>query len=406
MRNVLFASILWVASPVLAVNFQVTVETDGTDSNLGDDVCNDGTGACTLRAAIQQANATLGPDEVLLGQGFFELTLKRDKDFPDDQTGDLDVTSAITLSGIGNDLPCDGDGCTAVDAKKAKDRAFDVNAGGELVIRNVVIQNGKAAKDDENPTQIDEVSGGCIRVDNVLVLEDVVIQNCKSPDDGGCIGFNDFSDGNIEETFLDKCNTKDSGGAVEVDQADVTLDKVTISNSKAAEGGGIETTAGTVTLRNVTFSKNKGKSGGGIFVESEASVTINNTTFFDNKGKDSACIFADEFSQSTPVALSNSLMRSSGKELNCLGPITSGGGNLDNGTTCPSNGTNDCPDCDPAIVEDLLDNGGDVPTHAIESNSQAVNRGINASCEATDARGASRSGTCDAGAFEFGGALP
>jgi len=37
--------------------FVVTSTGDGSDSNLGDGVCDDGTGSCTLRAAIEQANS-------------------------------------------------------------------------------------------------------------------------------------------------------------------------------------------------------------------------------------------------------------------------------------------------------------------------------------------------------------
>ncbi len=43
-----------------AATFTVNSTGDGGDSNTGDGICNDGTGACTLRAAIQQANAAGG----------------------------------------------------------------------------------------------------------------------------------------------------------------------------------------------------------------------------------------------------------------------------------------------------------------------------------------------------------
>ncbi|MCS6803726.1 MAG: hypothetical protein NZ823_01110, partial [Blastocatellia bacterium] len=42
--------------------FVVTSTGDGADSNLADGVCDDGTGRCTLRAAIEQANARAGAD--------------------------------------------------------------------------------------------------------------------------------------------------------------------------------------------------------------------------------------------------------------------------------------------------------------------------------------------------------
>jgi CSLREA domain-containing protein len=47
-----------------ASTFTVNSTGDGADSNTGDGVCNDGAGNCTLRAAIQQANATSGADTI------------------------------------------------------------------------------------------------------------------------------------------------------------------------------------------------------------------------------------------------------------------------------------------------------------------------------------------------------
>jgi CSLREA domain-containing protein len=48
-------------STVGATIFTVTSTGDGADSDLTDNICEDGTGGCTLRAALQQANDTLNP---------------------------------------------------------------------------------------------------------------------------------------------------------------------------------------------------------------------------------------------------------------------------------------------------------------------------------------------------------
>ena len=403
MRCLLALLVLLLASPALAVDIVVEVTTDGADPIPGDGVCDDGAGNCTLRAAIQTANSLAGPDTVILNEGLYPLTLRRDTDLPDAQTGDLDVTSEITLVGAGNEGPCEGIACTCIDGKKAKDRVFDVAATGDILLQDLIVKNGKAAKGDFNPTQFEEVSGGCIRVEGELHLDDVVLERCSSPDDGGCIGFTDGANGSLEDSFLDRCKTKDSGVGIEVDSATLDVERVTIANSKAAEGGGIETTAGTLDLRNLTLSRNKAKLGGGLSAESDGNVSVNNATFFDNKAKEGARLFADELSQFMPIAISNSLLRAGGQELNCLGPLASQGGNVENGVTCEFDQPTDCTDCNPSIVSDLLDNGGEVPTHAINQDSAAIDNGVDATCEATDARGAARVGTCDAGTFEFNG---
>ena len=44
--------------------FTVNSAGDGKDDDFGDGACDDGTGNCTLRAAIEQANASPGPDVI------------------------------------------------------------------------------------------------------------------------------------------------------------------------------------------------------------------------------------------------------------------------------------------------------------------------------------------------------
>src|SRR5947209_19288119 len=63
-----------------ATTFTVNSTGDGADSNVGDGVCNDGAGNCTLRAAIQQANATPGTDTInfQIGSGAQTITLTTD----------------------------------------------------------------------------------------------------------------------------------------------------------------------------------------------------------------------------------------------------------------------------------------------------------------------------------------
>ena len=49
-----------VALTAAVATFIVNSTGNGGDSNTADGICNDGTGACTLRAAIQQANVSDG----------------------------------------------------------------------------------------------------------------------------------------------------------------------------------------------------------------------------------------------------------------------------------------------------------------------------------------------------------
>jgi uncharacterized repeat protein (TIGR01451 family)/CSLREA domain-containing protein len=89
----------WIASsgaaPLFAVTFVVTSTGDGADTSPGDGVCDGDSGTagaqCTLRAAIQSANATPGPDTIafnLPGAGTITPA-----------TGLPTITGALTLDG-------------------------------------------------------------------------------------------------------------------------------------------------------------------------------------------------------------------------------------------------------------------------------------------------------------------
>ncbi len=63
-----------------ATTFTVNSTGDGADRNTSDGVCDDGSEHCTLRAAIQQANANTGTDTINfnVGSGFQQITLTND----------------------------------------------------------------------------------------------------------------------------------------------------------------------------------------------------------------------------------------------------------------------------------------------------------------------------------------
>jgi CSLREA domain-containing protein len=396
---------LGLAAPVLANDYSVDSTADAADPNPGDGVCDDGAGNCTLRAAIQSANAHGGDDNVIVPAGVYELTLKRVAG-DDEATGDLDVSGDTTVTGAGNATPCAGAGCTHIDGKGGKDRIFDVAPGGALQLENLSMSNGKASKTDPNPNQTDEVSGGCVRVAGSLTTTEVAIEGCSSPDDGGCVGVVDGASGSFFETFLTACKAKDGGGGIEADASSIDLIQVTISDSKAGdEGGGLEISDSEASLRNVTLSGNKAKRGGGLIAEDTAEVFVNNGTFAENSASDGGNILGNA---SEPVLIQNTILAAK-KGNNCSGFGDSLGNNIDSGSSCTLSGPNDQSNVDPGLGE-LADNGGEVPTHELLEGSPAIDAGNDSTCEATDARGANRVDTggvgapgveCEVGAFEF-----
>jgi len=92
---------------------------------------------CSLREAVQAANAHAGDDVVLLGQGKYELTIAGADDSA--AAGDLDVLDHLTVIGAGAPR-------TSVDGG-AIDRILHVQHGATLTVRDVTLRNGRVAGD-------------------------------------------------------------------------------------------------------------------------------------------------------------------------------------------------------------------------------------------------------------------
>src|SRR5687767_9559194 len=97
---ILFLS-LFIAAQTAAqtTNYTVTTPLDVVDNNVGNGICDIGTGECSLRAAIMEANAQAGSATINIPAGNFVLTLTGTNEDAS-ATGDLDVTTDISLIGI------------------------------------------------------------------------------------------------------------------------------------------------------------------------------------------------------------------------------------------------------------------------------------------------------------------
>ncbi|MEA2460500.1 MAG: hypothetical protein QOH90_677, partial [Actinomycetota bacterium] len=133
------------AAPALAATSQVNSTQDSPDTNPGDGFCRavvDPT-TCTLRAAIQEANAAAGADVIGVPAGDYHLTEEgaaNDGDFVAGDTGvDLDVSGDTTFS-------CDAgktDPPNCAVFADGQDRVFDVH-GDDI---QVAFENGSSNPD-------------------------------------------------------------------------------------------------------------------------------------------------------------------------------------------------------------------------------------------------------------------
>jgi CSLREA domain-containing protein len=92
---------LVVPTPASAAIFRVGSTADAIDATPGDGHCAaapPASGACTLRAAIEEANSNTDPDAVVLPRGHYVLSVAGDNEDAA-ASGDLDLTTPVTIGG-------------------------------------------------------------------------------------------------------------------------------------------------------------------------------------------------------------------------------------------------------------------------------------------------------------------
>ncbi len=199
------------------------------------------------------------------------------------------------------------------------------------------------------------------------------------------------------------------GGLAQSDGGTIQVANTTLSHNIAngGQGGGLLINNGTAVFTNTTVSGNTAETGGAIYVFDIGAVTLNYATIASN----TASLNGQNIALSdinTSLAFNSSLItHNSGT--NCYitaGTIIDNGYNLDSGTSCGLTQTTSITNTNP-LLEPLADNGGDTETHALSSNSAALNHiptGTN-SCGTdvtADQRGTTRpqEGSCEIGAYE------
>ena len=283
---------------VSALSFMVNSTTDAVDANPGDGVCADATGACTLRAAVMEANALPQVYTVTLGEGTYLLTIPgRLEDAA--ATGDLDITKATTITGAGPDK-------TIVDGGEL-DRVFETFGFAFSVrIEGLTIKNGNAEFSD---------GGGIFNFNTIsLVLDDVAIVDNKASDFGGGIRSNSFTSTLIISNSVVSGNYAYQGGAAISNLGIATVKATEIIDNHAVLGAGaIDTSGGTslelvdsvvsgnigtigtifsggtVDIRNTRVTNNTAAAGGGIYggglvTVKESTISSNIATFGEGGG--------------------------------------------------------------------------------------------------------------------------
>ncbi len=271
-----------------AATFTVNATADAHDAKLGDHRCAAVSGKCTLRAAIEEANAGADPDIIgfqLAGGSTITLSL-----------GQLKIASRAQLKIRGPGaalLSLSGNGTS---------RLIRIAPGATVSISGITLRDGYA-----NDTRKGyRVFGGALENAGFTTLSGVVIRGNKAPQGGGGIvnggvlnlvhsqvsgnSSSDFAGGILNTgvmTLIDSAVSANQGGdgAGAIDnRGTATLSDTAISgNASRSSAGGI-TNRGTLSLIGATVSDNTSSSGvGGI--ENFASLSLFRTEVTRNHAK-------------------------------------------------------------------------------------------------------------------------
>ncbi|HNG33922.1 MAG TPA: choice-of-anchor Q domain-containing protein, partial [Blastocatellia bacterium] len=391
-------------------SFTVNNLSDVSDSNAGDGVCATSGGVCTLRAAIEEANA--------LASSCSPLSIN------------FSVTGTITLANgqlliTHPSLTVNGPGASqlTVTGNNAS-RVFEVNIASTTTINGLTITGGNGIG------ATDSGSGGGVYSKGKLTLTGCVVTGNTTTGPTIHEGGGVFNAGNQLMT-LTNCtisnNTANFGGAGVISFGNLVMTGCTVANntntytSDSGRGGGVETYA-TTTITNSTISGNHidngtGDNAGGVWNCCGPLTIINSTitgnSAAGNSGAPSAGGLLQDSCCGGSVTVLNSIIAGNtgtgGAVADVSGAFVSNGYNLiGDGTgatgftgTGDQVGTTVTP-INPRLAT-LGSYGGTTQTHALLPGSPAINAGTSSGAPTADQRGSSRFGTTDIGAFESQG---
>lgn len=418
-----------------------------------DELNNDGD--CALREAIQAANtdqaidaclAGSGADQIRLAGGVYSLTLVGAEEDAN-ATGDLDLSSAISLAGRGADQ-------TTLNGNQL-DRVLQIAISGTVEITGVTISNGLAPAASTVPASYVAgrgEDGGGILNQGTLQLDHVIVRDNQAGNGrhsieifrpiGGGAGYGGgiANQGSLTLTYSSVVKNQagvsgsgyglhyvsgasGGGGGGIYNAGTLFISHSTVSNNHApagerngpypfyynldpgtgGSGGGIFN-QGMLTMTHVTISANSAGAAGVLQRSSSEPGSNNVTLFIGVDGVGGGLVAGDH------TALKNTLLAGNYREeqmSDCVDVLISYGFNLLQEPGCRLEQTDhDQVSVEPNLLP-LANYGGTTPTHALAFYSHAVDQGscttINGVAVYEDQRHVARpqGAGCDIGAYEL-----
>lgn len=388
-------------SPASPGTFLVDSTDDDADAMPGDGACATAAGVCTLRAAVQESNATLlfstnpftHTNIIVLPKGRYRFINP-----PLVPSVVAEGTSSEGMLSILGSTNIRGAGAreTIIDGNNL-DRVFGVAPNAILSIADVTITGGS--------------DGGIFNQGQLTVTRVTVTGNQASY--GGGIFNTPTSSAIVEFSTISNNTAVNEGGGIRFDAAGLVISSTITGNKILAsccdgterdggtsgEGGGIDARGGgPVTIINSTIVGNHSVTGGG-GINIATSYQGDPGGVFDALGNEVL---------GRPVELMNTVISGNTSDAgprnckNTIAGIHSFGGNIADDDSCFLTAERDLPNTDPQLTA-LANHGGPTDTHALRAGSPALKNGLSRQCPALDQTGSKRASPCDSGAFEASG---
>ena len=236
----------------------VNAEADAPDGVPGDGRCSAAgpptiAGRCTLRAAIEEANASDGDDYIYLPAGTYRLTFLRAGKSPGSDRS-LEIRSSLHLTGEGADHTIiDAGGLGRVMVVQRRGRA---GLWPSVHIEGVTLTGGRAATGQSG--------GGLYVVDAIVFLRACVIFKNEADFGGGIAS----SSGIWLSHVTIAGNEAKQGGGAWFGRGGYNVDDTIVSQNRADEGGGIHLGFGVLMMKDGEITGNTAAfRGGGLFLQ-------------------------------------------------------------------------------------------------------------------------------------------
>ena len=368
----------------------------------------DDNGTCSLREAIENANADgeahddcvpgeAGLDTIVLAVGSRYTISHADGTTP--QNGLPLVASEIVVEGRGAiverslDLDCELDGTRTAD----EFRLVGVAEAADLTLRDLTLRNGCGDGFDDE--------GGAVYSQGALVLERTrIVENQANGRGGGVLVRASGSVVVRDSTFARNRSGASGGGLLTFSSTTLVEGSTFVRNRAASYGGGLVSDTDTV-VRNSTFVGNRSGAGGAGIRALGEDLVLESSTLARNVSDGVPGGGLDM--ETWPGSFKNVLIAENVPD-DCAGQLaTDLGTNLSTDTTCGFvDGT---VEADHLGLGPLFDHDGPTDTLGLAATSPAVDAVTDCTLTdgvtpvTTDQRGVARAqgGACDVGAFEL-----